>query len=136
MAEPTIAPRWLLVLGSNRDDAGLMLDRAVQAIDALGTIERRSTRIDGDDIAARGPRYLNQVLLLRADGAADRVRAELKCIEQALGRDSARLAAGLCDIDIDLLARIDGDAIDWLTDKPLRIPAVATVLREWGMPPR
>jgi 2-amino-4-hydroxy-6-hydroxymethyldihydropteridine diphosphokinase len=136
VAEPATAPRWLLVLGSNRDNADALLDRATQEIHALGTIERCSSRIDGDDIAGRGPRYLNQVLLLRADCAGEMLRDHLKRIEQALGRDAARLQAGLCDIDIDLLARIDGDAIEWLADKPLRVPAVATVLREWDIQPR
>jgi 2-amino-4-hydroxy-6-hydroxymethyldihydropteridine diphosphokinase len=133
MTEPA-ATGWLLVLGSNRADAAARLEAARAALAALGSIERCSPPLDGADIGGRGPRYLNQLLRLRSALPEAALRAALKGIEQAQGRSAARLADGLCDLDIDLLARLDGERVAaWLADKPLRVPAVAAALRGWGL---
>jgi 2-amino-4-hydroxy-6-hydroxymethyldihydropteridine diphosphokinase len=132
MAEP--ARCWLLVLGSNAADAGARLDAALAMLGGLGEIERVSPQVDGDDIAARGPRYLNQLVMLRAALEASALREASKRIEQAQGRHPQRLQAGICDLDIDVLASIDGDgAAHWLADKPLGIPAVRATLDAWGI---
>jgi len=132
MAEPALV-RWLLVLGSNADDAGGRLDAAIAAIGRLGTIEQASRRVDGDDVGGRGPRYLNQLLRMSTVLDEQTLRAALKQIEAGQGRSEARLAQGICDLDVDLLAWIGSDdRPEFVADKPLAIPAVRLLLREAG----
>jgi 2-amino-4-hydroxy-6-hydroxymethyldihydropteridine diphosphokinase len=125
--------RWLLVLGSNVDDAGPVLDAALQALAALGRLLRCSPRTQGDDIARHGPAYLNQLVEMACDLPQAELTAALKDIEAQLGRDAARLASGLCDLDIDLLAWHDGATLHWISDKPLQVPAVRAQVGAWGL---
>lgn len=126
--------RWLIVLGSNAPDAASRLDAALAAIGSLGAVVRQTRRIRSDDISGRGPRYLNQLAWLDAGPCAAELVAELKRIERAAGRTPQRVDAGTCDLDLDLLARVAPDGIiDWLTGKPVGIPAVRTLLEESGL---
>ncbi len=123
------AQRSLLVLGSNVD-AEQQLGEALRALAELGQVTATSPRIASADVAGSGLIYLNQLVELAAD--CDALVAPLKAIERAQGRSPARMLQGLCDLDIDLLARIDEDGRPtWLADKPRQIPAVAELLRAW-----
>jgi 2-amino-4-hydroxy-6-hydroxymethyldihydropteridine diphosphokinase len=138
MAEPDVdnkpvLRRWLLVLGSNVDGAGAILDAALLSLSTLGTLLRHSPRTLGDDIARHGPAYLNQLAELQSAMPQAALTAALKAVEREQGRAPQRLADGLCDLDIDLLAWHDGDALHWVSDKPLQIPAVRTQLAGWNL---
>jgi len=123
------AVRWLLVLGSNVD-AEEQLDAALVALDHVGNVIERSSRLAGADVGGGERAYLNQLVELMADVDTD-LRPALKAIEHARGRCAERMARGLCDLDIDLLARLDErDAPQWLAEKPRQIPAVAELLRQ------
>jgi 2-amino-4-hydroxy-6-hydroxymethyldihydropteridine diphosphokinase len=123
--------RWLLVLGSNAADAPDRLDAALAALGPA--LRRTSARIDGEDIAGRGPRYLNQLVEVLADDDVDALRAWCKRIERAHGRGSTD--AAVCALDIDVLGRLQGDAVQVVDDKPLAIPAVRSLLRAMGVGP-
>ena len=120
--------RWLLVLGSNVD-ADVQLDRALIAIAEKGSIIAASERLAGADIGGGATVYLNQLVELGIPCDVNQLAPMLKSIERALGRSAERMALGLCELDIDLLARLDeGGAPHWLADKPRQIPAVKTLL--------
>lgn len=114
---------WLIALGSNVQAEG-RLEQALAALAALGQVRETSARVDSVDAAARGPAYRNQLLRLRASADEATLRRALKDIERAAGRDPARIAAGLCDLDLDLLARRQGEGWRLLDGKALRVPAV------------
>jgi len=129
MPEP-VTVDWLLVLGSNVD-AERRLDAACRGLESLGSVVHCSRAVAGEDVAGEGGIYLNQLVQLRAALEADGLAAELKRIEAGQGRSPARMGVGLCDLDLDLLARLDQDGrLHWLADKPLRIPAVRELLVE------
>lgn len=129
MPEPETVD-WLLVLGSNAD-AERRLDAARHALADLGDMLEFSRVLAGADIAGGGRGYLNQLVALRCTLDPAGLGAALKRIEAEQGRSPERMAAGLCDLDLDLLARLDqGGRPHWLADKPLRIPAVRELLAE------
>ncbi len=120
--------RWLLVLGSNTD-AESQLNCALTRLADIGSIVAKSERLAGQDISGGAHVYLNQLVELRMQGDANQLVHMLKAIERTLGRSSERMALGLCDLDIDLLARLDdADAPRWLAEKPRQIPAVKALL--------
>ncbi len=135
MAESAAATGWLLALGSNAPDAAGRLDAAVDALAALGCVRRCSSRATGRDVSARGPRYLNQLVRVDSLLGRDALIAALKTIEREQGRTDRR-DDGVCALDIDLLAALDGDGdAVWHDHKPLRIPAVRKLLSEIGVAP-
>jgi 2-amino-4-hydroxy-6-hydroxymethyldihydropteridine diphosphokinase len=126
--DETSPTQWLLVLGSNAD-ADAQLDRALAALADMGEIVATSERLAGEDVSGGARVYLNQLVELRMRGdAADLVQL-LKAVEREQGRNAERMASGLCDLDIDLLARLDDvGQPQWLAQKPRQIPAVQTLL--------
>lgn len=123
-----MSARWLLALGSNHAPEQRLRD-ARAALSALGEVVEMSAIAEGDDISGRGARYLNQwVVLASALDEAD-IAQRLKAIERDAGRTQERQAQGRCDLDIDLLARLDDDGKpEWRARKPLAIPALRTLL--------
>lgn len=121
---------WLLVLGSNVD-AERRLDAARRGLEALGLVVDSSRVLAGEDIAGGSRTYLNQLVQLRSAIEPVALGAALKRIEADQGRSPLRMREGLCDLDLDLLARLDdAGRPHWLADKPLRIPAVRELLGE------
>jgi dihydroneopterin aldolase len=120
--------RWLLVLGSNCD-ASTQLVAARAALAALGELDEMSEPLASEDVGGSGLEYLNQLVEIVSASDALSLRLALKAIERARGRSPARMQQGLCDLDIDLLARLGDDgALHWLADKPRQIPAVRQLL--------
>lgn len=122
---------WLIALGSNVQ-AETRLDEALAALAGLGQVRARSARIDSADAVGRGPAYRNQLAWLRTGADASALRAALKRIERAAGRTPERCAAGLCDLDLDLLARRHGEGWQVLDGKPLRLAAIRRLLDEFA----
>ncbi|MGQ0800036.1 MAG: 2-amino-4-hydroxy-6-hydroxymethyldihydropteridine diphosphokinase [Pseudomarimonas sp.] len=130
MAEPAQASHWLLVLGSN-NNAQSVLAQARAALNELGAVVGSSRTVEGADIVGGQQRYLNQLVELHMEADLEAVRVAAKRIERQHGRSPLRMASGICDLDIDVLASLDGDRVKmWLTDKPQRIPAVQQLLNE------
>ncbi len=129
MPESVSTTHWLLVLGSNVDASG-RLRAARAALSQLGEVIGVSDERASADVAGGRLSYLNQLLELRGDLDADRLRAALKSIEAAQGRSAERMSKGLCDLDIDLLGRLDDQGeVHWLASKPRCIPAVQALLQ-------
>ena len=99
------------------------------AVDA--TIIAAGETLAGEDIRGGPNRYLNRLVLISSEKTVDEVTVRLKQIERRLGRRSERDAAGHCDIDIDLLARLETGQLHWLSIKPLTIPAVRQLVVAW-----
>lgn len=102
--------RYLLLLGSDHDDDGL-LQAALKQLGGIGELTLRTAvqRLpsDTDD----GRLFFNTLVSLACDLRADPLVARLKRIEQALGRsDDPQDVA----IDIDLLAEHAGNG--WQAD--------------------
>jgi len=130
MAELASASRWLLVLGSNTN-ADHVLAQARAALREIGMVVGCSRAVEGADIGGSQQRYLNQLVELHMEADVDAVRAAAKRIERQHGRSPQRMAEGICDLDIDVVALLDGDRVKtWLADKPQRIPAVQQLLGE------
>ena len=120
--------RWLLALGSNHAPEQRLAD-ARAALAALGEVVETSAIAAGDDISGRGARYLNQWLVLASGLDEADLAQRFKAIERDAGRTLERQAQGRCDLDIDLLARLDGDGMPaWRARKPLAIPALRGLL--------
>jgi len=127
-ADAAVASRWLLVLGSNCD-ASTQLVAARAALAALGELDGISEPLASEDVGGSGLEYLNQLVEIVSASDSLNLRLALKAIERARGRSPARMQQGLCDLDIDLLARLGDDgALHWLADKPRQIPAVRQLL--------
>ncbi len=129
MLELAGVTRWLLVLGSNAN-AHSLLALARADLSALGEMVNSSRSIEGADIGGGQQPYLNQLVELQMDADVDAVRAAAKRIELQHGRSPLRMASGICDLDIDVVAQLDGAGLTWIADKPCRIPAVQQLLRE------
>ncbi|MFA5683748.1 MAG: 2-amino-4-hydroxy-6-hydroxymethyldihydropteridine diphosphokinase [Lysobacteraceae bacterium] len=132
MAEP--ADHWL-ALGSNVDGED-RLTSALERMARIGQLHHVSAVLTGPD-ASGGPRpYRNQLVCLRSALTGDDLIAALKTIERQGGRSAERMAQGLCDLDIDLLARHDPQTgmQEW-SEKPLRIPAVRRLAEQAGLLP-
>ncbi len=129
MAESSAPSRWLLVLGSNAN-AETLLARARADLSTLGEIVGSSRTVEGADIGGGEQPYLNQLVELQMDAEVEAIRAAVKRIETGLGRSAQRMASGICDLDIDVVARLDSAELTWLADKPRRIPAVQQLLSE------
>ncbi len=130
VAEPDETACWLLVLGSN-SDAERQLDAALSTLGALAEVDGVSRRLWGEDVGGGRRPYLNQIVGLRTRLERQALHDAVKAIERDAGRSSLRMDSGHCDLDIDLLARVTaGGTVEWLAEKPRRIPAVATLLRE------
>ena len=126
---------WILALGSNEADAAVKLSAARAALSAVGALDwqsepTRTADIDGGDRA-----YLNQLLILLTPLSAVALRTACKAIESAAGRSPARLQAGQCDLDIDLVARYREVAGHRFArrrpGKCLRLPWLQGMLRQW-----
>lgn len=130
MPESAAVSRWLLVLGSNAN-ARSVLAQARVALNALGEIVGSSRTVEGADVGGGEQPYLNQLVELQMDADVDAVRAATKLIEGQHGRSPQRMANGICDLDIDVVALLDGKHVKtWLADKPRQIPAVQQLLSE------
>ncbi len=123
-----MSARWLLALGSNHAAEQRLRD-ARAALSALGEVVEMSAIAEGDDISGRGARYLNQWLVLASGLDEADLAQRLKSVERDLGRTAERQAQGRCDLDIDLLARLDPvGKPEWRARKPLAIPALRALL--------
>jgi|FaiFalFF_MnMetaG_3_1042247.scaffolds.fasta_scaffold00026_23 2-amino-4-hydroxy-6-hydroxymethyldihydropteridine diphosphokinase len=90
-------------LGSNLGDRAAHLSRARQELARCGTVERCSSIYETEPVeGAAGPRFLNQVVLLRT--ALDPVELLRACqeIERRIGRQRS-VPKGPRTIDLDLL---------------------------------
>lgn len=99
------AARWLLLLGSSRDDDGPMRE-ALEQLDRCGTARwltpvRRFPADDGSGLA-----FHNALATWQPACGETEAHAEIRRIEAALGRDRGRRDE--VAIDIDLLARLSG----------------------------
>ncbi len=129
MREPP--QRWLLLLGSSLP----MPERLHAALAALGDAAWLTSvqRFAADDDSPR--QFYNALAQWQVAGDADAVRARIRDIEAALGRD--RADPHEVAIDIDLLARrVDGQWQAWphaLAKGEFARPLVQGLLREAGV---
>lgn len=113
--EAAAGPRLLLILGSNVD-ADAQLDRALAHIREDFAVVATSLRHPSPAAGAiAAPAYLNQAALIRSTWPRGDIKARLRAIEAALGRERPASTSGLCAIDIDLVARIDEPGELWDT---------------------
>lgn len=130
MTAETLA-QWWLVLGSNAGGED-RFEAARRELAGLGEVVAVSREALGEDIGGGERPYRNQLLSLRCGLDEAALVAALKAIERRCGRSPARMAQGICDLDLDLLARLDRDSDpQWRSDKPLRIPAVRALVEAW-----
>ena len=91
-----------LGLGSNLGDRAGLLERAVAALESLGTLAR-SRWYENPAVGLPGaPAFLNGVVRLETALAPDELLRQTRDIERGLGRDPLR-RAGSRTIDIDIL---------------------------------
>lgn len=102
--------QWLLLLGSNRDSPQTV-HQAITALGDIGSAQLLGAIQHLPPNQGRGAWYYNALLCLRSALPAPALLAELKRIEQALGRD--RENPGSVSIDIDVLAQ---GGPPWLAD--------------------
>lgn len=95
----------ILLLGSNVD-ADAQLDRALVALAAEFPILARSSRRRSVATTPGAPAYANQAALLRCALDRSELKARLRAIEAALGRQRPAPDPRLCPIDIDAVGRL------------------------------
>lgn len=131
---PEVAGRWLLLLGSSRDDDGLMR-QALEQLGHRGTAHWLTPirRFPADDDS--GLMFYNALAIWQpAHDAAD-AQADIRRIESVLGRDRRRRDD--VAIDIDLLAHSSGN--QWQAHAHARDkhefdrPLVRTLLQQSGV---
>lgn len=128
------AVRWLLLLGSSRDDDRLMRD-ALKQLCTSGTSSWLTPiqRFPADDDS--GLMFHNALATWQPAAGGTDVLAEIRRIESALGRDRSR--SDEVAIDIDLLAnfaRQQWHALAHAMDKrEFERPLVQTLLRQAGV---
>ncbi|MFQ5653962.1 MAG: 2-amino-4-hydroxy-6-hydroxymethyldihydropteridine diphosphokinase [Planctomycetota bacterium] len=124
-----------LCLGANLGDRAASLDAARRELEERGAlaIARRSPVVETEPVGPPQPLFLNQVVLGRTKLLAPELLAELKGIEERLGRRPGP-RWGMREIDIDILAygreRI---VTPELTIPHPEIPRRAFVLVPWSM---
>lgn len=127
--------QFVLLLGSNRDDAIAQLEHAVESLIArwgvsqLSAAQRSAPRDGEADIAS----YLNQALVLDSDLSAAELKLELKVLETSLGRLRPMPASGICAIDIDIVLSRHTDSEAWqvLDPKTLSFEYARVALAPW-----
>lgn len=98
--------QYLLILGSNyRRARGFRL--AAEQLARRFTVLAHSRALPTRDARSKA-RYLNAALLIETDARPAALRAQLREIEAAAGRDRT---APVCALDIDLVARIENGQI-------------------------
>jgi len=108
-------------LGSNLSGPVLQLERALERLQALSTIE--VTKVSGLYRSAplggiEQPEFLNAVVEVRTSLGPHELLAELQAIETALGRDRSVRRWGPRNIDLDLLAH----GMHRISDADLEVP--------------
>ncbi|GAA3749069.1 2-amino-4-hydroxy-6-hydroxymethyldihydropteridine diphosphokinase [Terriglobus aquaticus] len=102
-------PLAAIALGSNlageHGSREAILEGAVNALNALGTVKARSTWHETDPVGyAEQPRFLNGAVLLQTDLPPQELLRGLLRVEQRFGRDRTHgIANGPRTLDLDLL---------------------------------
>ena len=92
-----------IALGSNIEPRGKYLQRAIERIEQLGSIARKSTIIETAPVGfTEQPEFLNAVLELHTSLSAQELLAKLREIEKSLGR-KVRPKWHEREIDLDIL---------------------------------
>ena len=93
----------ILCLGSNVKPRREHIARALWGLDDIIAIEAASAYAESDDITGRGKPYVNRVIKCRTSLSLEQLRQRLSDAESDGGRTPERTAAGIVDIDIDLV---------------------------------
>ncbi len=127
--------QFVLLLGSNRDDAIQQLEHAVESLGArwgvsqVGVPLKTAPRDEASEIAS----YLNQALVLDCDLSHTELKLELKNLETQLGRVRPMSVSGTCAIDIDIVLcrHTNADAWQVLDPKSLSHAYAREALAAW-----
>lgn len=123
--------QYLLLLGSNyRRARGLRL--AARRLAEAFVIRAHTAALRTRDASGKA-RYLNAAVVIESDAPQAAVREQLRAIEAAAGRDRH---AGVCALDIDLVARLENGCIAEAI-KPADLAAAYTrpLLAQLGLAP-
>lgn len=99
MSEPT-AHEYILMLGSNAGNRQRHLDMARDMLTQCMAITSVTPYYDNPDITGRSDDYLNCLIKATSALSSDALRAELRLIEAAIGRDRSTPLHVVVDIDI------------------------------------
>lgn len=92
--------RYLLLLGSAREDGERRVEQAIARLNRLGSISAQSDVVSGPSVNPGDPhRYANRAVMLDAMLDRETLAPQLKAIETELGRQDG---GDGCAIDIDL----------------------------------
>lgn len=94
--------QYLLILGSNQQRAK-RFRLAAKLLGERFVIHAHSRALPTRDARSKA-RYLNAAVVIESDATQPALRAQLREIEAAAGRDRT---APVCALDIDLVARIE-----------------------------
>jgi len=127
--------KYVLLLGSNRDDAHEQLIHAIESLNARWPVSQITTALrtaprDGElEIAS----YLNQALVLESNLSAEALKLELKMFETQLGRVRPMPANGICALDIDIVLSQPAAGHEWsvLDPKTLAHDYAKVALAPW-----
>lgn len=134
-------PPILIGIGSN-DQPERAISQAKQALrEAFGQV-RLSRVLRTAPLDGRGPDYLNAVALVHSDKTPAEITAQLKTIENRLGRQHQQPPDAIPRIAIDLDLLVAGNTCDDslklpapdLTERPFCLFPAAELLPDWVHP--
>ena len=99
MSEPA-AHEYILMLGSNTGNRQLQLDKAHDMLMQCMELTSVTPYYDNPDITGRSTDYLNCLIRATSPLSPDALRAELRRMEAAIGRDRSTPLHVVIDIDI------------------------------------
>jgi 2-amino-4-hydroxy-6-hydroxymethyldihydropteridine diphosphokinase len=105
--------RVLLMLGSNVDAERQLAAACAQLGERFEVVAVSGHHPSPAVGQAGAPGYLNQAAVIAADLDRDALKAELRAIETALGRQRPNPEPRLCPIDIDALGCWEPDFVVW-----------------------
>ncbi|PJK07837.1 hypothetical protein CO608_09720 [Lysobacteraceae bacterium NML08-0793] len=121
--------QYLLILGSNHQRAK-SFRLAAKQLAARFAVLAHSRAMPTRDARSKA-RYLNAAVVIESSAARDALRAQLREVEAAAGRDRS---APVCALDIDLVARLEnGKVIEVIKPDDLAAPYAAPLLAALGI---